>query len=123
MRSATFWTSDVTVSARTKGSRFGHLLHEDAGVLLAPGEEEDHAGEDGEQEHAQDGGEAVERVVALQGDGDQQRQPEDDVEHHGRADALGGQPEGGGAARDVGVGEQLVAGRGARAPGRPAACG
>ena len=113
MRSATFCTSEVTVSARTKGRRSATLFKK-ARLLLAPGQEEDHAGEDGDEEHAQDGGEAVERVVALERDGDQQGQPEDDVEHHGRADALGGQAEGGRAARHVGVGEEPVAGGGAR---------
>ncbi len=99
MRSATFCTSEVTVSARTKGRRSATLLDEGGGLLLAPGEQVDQPGEDREQEHAEDGGEPVERVVALQRDGDQERQPEDDVEHDGRPDALGGQPEGRRAAR------------------------
>ncbi len=39
-------------------------------------------------------GEPVERVEAVEGDRDHQRDPKDDVEHHRRARALGRQPEG-----------------------------
>ena len=86
-------------------------VDEAIGLLLAPGEQQDQPAEDREQEHAENGGEAVVRVVAVQRDRDEEGQPEDDVEDDGRADALGGQAEGGRVARHVGIGEQAVADR------------
>ena len=43
------------------------------------------------QQHADDGHEQVPRLEAVQRQRHQQGQPEDDVQHHGRTQALGGQ--------------------------------
>ena len=91
----------------------GDALHQIGGLPLAPGEQQDGAGEEGDEDQAGDGGEAVERVVPGERDRDQQGQPEDPVEHHGRAHALGGQAEGHRAPGHVEVDEEPVGDRGA----------
>ena len=73
IRSTTFWSRAVTVSARTKGSRSATFFTKTLRLALAPGEQEDEAGEDAQQQDAENGPEAVGRVVALERDRDQQR--------------------------------------------------
>ena len=64
---------------------------EGGGPLVAPREEYDETGDSCHQQQADHGDEHVPRLEPVQRQRHQQRQPEDDVEHHGRAQALGSQ--------------------------------
>src|SRR5664280_2541053 len=64
------------------------------GVALTPRDQEDRAEERGEQEDARECGESVGRVEAAQRNRDDEREPEDDVEHHRRPASLRREPEG-----------------------------
>ncbi len=79
------------------------------GALTAPCQQQDRAGKEGQQDRAADGRHAVESIHPRERDGDEESQPEDGVEHHRRADPLGGQAESCGAVVDAAVGEQAVA--------------
>src|SRR6266542_799663 len=76
--------------------------------LLATHQQHDHGREGGDEQGAEHPSGAVQRVVAVQRDRRHQGDPEQHVEHHRRADALGGQRERGVGARQPRRGEQPV---------------
>ncbi len=75
-------------------------------ALLATREQDDQHHEQGDQKQADQPGDAVDGGEPPDGDGDDHRQPEDDVEDHGRAQPLGGESEAGRRSIHPRLGEQ-----------------
>jgi hypothetical protein len=93
-----------------------HRAHHLGGALLAPHEQHHQRREAADQHHPDQGGGQVQGVVARPAGRhrDHQPQPQEEIEHHRRADPLGGHGEGGVGAGQPRAGEEPEAERAAR---------
>ena len=103
-------------AAPARSSSRPHLASDPAQDPLGPPcalhQTEDERRGPAHDDDASHGRRAVQLVHAADRDRDDQAEPEDDVEHHGRTEAGGGEREPGVGALDTGQGEQPVAERG-----------